>query len=406
MEIADLNLSVRTFNAVCRAEIKTVPQLYDMYQCDSEKLRLLVGNKHFEEIGDALAKHREAVWEENRKADESAAAPNPAVIVSESYTRAVSLTRAIIANAQAAQQSLYEVCKGLKEMRDGKLYKELGYQNFADFCENEVGIHRNQAMKYASIAEIENAQLTGHFEKIGTEKLYLLAKLDEPTRQEVTETIDVESVTVKELKAQITALTAERDENEHAAKLLSDKLDSAKESLASKDKQFKEAMESKDRQIKAAKESGEKSLSDCKAYLNGRIHELEDHIKEMENAPIDHDMTDADAAEEIKRLKRELEDEQLRYTVLEGSVNARTRKAAEEVRAEYEKKLADLQNAEKPESAPDSKAVFKAYLANAADALTRLMDFLEASGKDENLPFFLTKLDGIVEMTQTRRNAL
>lgn len=229
-----------------------------MYQCESEKLRLLIGNKNFEEVGDALAKHREAVWEENRKADESAAAPNPAVIVSESYTRAVTLTRTIIANAQAAQQSLYEVCKGLKEMRDGKLYKELGYQNFADFCENEVGIHRNQAMKYASIAEIENAQLTGHFEKIGTEKLYLLAKLDEPTRNEVTETVDVESVTVKELKAQISALTQERDENEHAAALLSEELDSAKESLASKDKQFQAAMDAKQTEINELRSGGKR----------------------------------------------------------------------------------------------------------------------------------------------------
>ena len=330
------------------------------------------------------------------------------VIVSEDYTRAVTLTRNIIANAQAAQQSLYEICKGLKEMRDGKLYKELGYHNFADYCENEVGIHRNQAMKYASIAEIENAQSLGIFEKIGTEKLYLLAKLDEPTREAVQETVDVESVTVKELKAQITALTAEHDENEHAAALLSEELDSAKESLASKDKQFKEAMDAKDKQLKAVKESGEQSLSECKAYLNGRIHDLEKRIHDMENAPIDHDMTDADAAEEIKRLKRQLEDEQLRFTVLEGDAAAKARRAAEEVRQEYEKKIAEMQSAQpaEQETPADTKAVFKAYLANAADALTRLMAYLEGIKGDANMPLYVSKVDGIVEMTQTRRNAL
>ncbi len=391
MKIEELNLDVRTFNAVKRAGCTTVEELRQRMADDPDDLRRNTGSSTFDRIEEMLAGMQE---------------PQAAVIVSEDYTRAVTLTRNIIANAQAAQQSLYEVCKGLKEMRDGKLYKELGYQNFEEYTENEVGIGRRHAYRYLSIAEGLEPDFVTSMSQIGTTKLALLAKLDEPTREAVTETVDVESVTVKELKEQITALTAERDENEHAAKLLSDELDSAKESLASKDKQFQEALDAKDRQIKAAKESGEQSLSECKAYLNGRIHELEDRIKEMENAPIDHDMTDADAAEEIKRLKRELEDEQLRYTVLEGSVNARTRKAAEEVRAEYEKKLADLQNAEKPESAPDSKAVFKAYLANAADALTRLMDFLEASGKDENLPFFLTKLDGIVEMTQTRRNAL
>lgn len=61
-----------------------------------------------------------------------------ATTITDSYIKAVNINRSIIANAQVAQISLYTVCKGLKEMRDGKLYKELGYQNFKDYCENEV----------------------------------------------------------------------------------------------------------------------------------------------------------------------------------------------------------------------------------------------------------------------------
>lgn len=327
------------------------------------------------------------------------------VIVSEDYTKAVTLTRSIIANAQAAQQSLYEVCKGLKEMRDGKLYKELGYQNFADYCENETGIKVSQAKKYVAIADHMTEETASQLAKISTEKLYMLAMLDEPTRETVQETVDVESVTVKELKAQITALTAERDENEHAAALLSNELDSAKESLASKDKQFKEAMDAKDKQLKAVKESGEQSLSECKTFLNGKIHELEARIQELQDQPITHDMTDADAAEEIKRLQRELEDERLKYTIMEGGAEAKARRAADAVRQEYEKKLAEVQTAER-ESIPDTKDVFKAYLANAADSMARLLTYLESIKTDANMPLYVSKVDGIVEMTQSRRNAL
>lgn len=332
----------------------------------------------------------------------------PAVIVSEEYTKAFLLDRSIKANAQAMQQSLYEVCTGLKEMRDGKLYKELGYQNFEDYAENEVGFSRMHAYRYLKIAENLTEDFVTSMLQIGTTKLALLAKLDEPVREAVTETIDVESVTVKELKAQITALTAERDENEHAAALLSEELDSAKESLASKDKQFKEAMEAKDKQLKAAQDAKEAAVSDCKNYFNGVIREKDNRIKELEDAPITHDITDADLAEENKRLKRELEDEQLRYTVLEGSVNARTRNAAEEVRQEYERKIAEMQSTQpdEQEAAADTKAVFKAYLANAADALTRLMAYLEGIKGDANMPLYVSKVDGIVDMTQTRRNAL
>ena len=69
MEIADLGLSVRAFNAVCRAGIKTIPELYDKYQFESEWLHREIGQKHTHEVGDALAKHREEVWEENRRAE-------------------------------------------------------------------------------------------------------------------------------------------------------------------------------------------------------------------------------------------------------------------------------------------------------------------------------------------------
>lgn len=251
MELHELGLSVHAFNAVCRAGLMNVMELHDWQRYRREDLQNWVGKKSLAEIDTAFAEL------EGKGMFEKAQEKNT-VIVSENYTRAITLTRTIIANAQAAQQSLYEVCKGLKEMRDGKLYKELGYQNFADFCENEVGIHRNQAMKYASIAEIENAQLTGHFEKIGTEKLYLLAKLDEPTRNEVTETVDVESVTVKELKAQITALQSDKDKLESQNADLGQKLDSTKESLASKDRQFQAAMDAKQTEINELRSGGKR----------------------------------------------------------------------------------------------------------------------------------------------------
>ena len=224
MKIEELNLDVRTYNAVRRAGCTTVEELKQMISDDPDGLRRSIGYATFSKVEELLAG-----LEESQETQEE-----PTVIVSEDYTRAVTLTRSIIANAQAAQQSLYEVCKGLKEMRDGKLYKELGYQNFEDYTENEVGIKRHMAQKYIAIADMENGESIHHFEQIGVTKLALLAKLDEPTRQEVTESVDVESVTVKELKAQITALTAERDENERAAELLSNELDSAKESLCGK----------------------------------------------------------------------------------------------------------------------------------------------------------------------------
>lgn len=398
MDIAELNLSVRTFNALCRAGIRSVQDLSEWYQYRLEDLQMWVGKRALSEIGDALAKF--AKTKEETMADHKST-----IIVTDDYTRAVSLTRTIIANAQAAQQSLYEVCKGLKEMRDGKLYKELGYQNFEDYTENEVGIKRHMAQKYIAIADMENGESIHHFEQIGVTKLALLAKLDEPTRQEITEAVDIDAVTVKDLKAQIAALTQERDENEHAAALLSEELDSAKESLASKDKQFQAALDAKDAQLRAVRESGEQSLSDCKAYLNGRIHELENRICEMENAPIDHEMTDADTAAEIAHLRKELEDAAIEKALLEKAAESKARKAADAVRHEltqmhetelqtlregYEKQLAET-GSEPNEEALD-EARFNSFRLVFEELVDELENLLETMHDDPRIGF-INRLD-------------
>ena len=329
--------------------------------------------------------------------------PAPAEATTPEYLAAFNLNARIHYCKDSVERGLAEMCMLIEQMRNGKQYRQLGYQNFEDYCQGEFGFTRMNGTRYADIGKMLSGEnvtsMLQNVQSLGMTKLSLLAKLDEPTREAVTETVDVESVTVKELKAQITALTAERDENEHAAALLSEELDSAKESLASKDKQFKAAMESKDAQLKAAQDAKESAMSECN-NLNSIIREKESRIRELEEQPIQHDITDVDSAAEIERLKKELEDEQLRVMMVEKSAESKARLAAESVREEYEKKLAEQ------DTAADTKDVFKAYLANAADALTRLLTYLESIRDDKNLPLYISKVDGIVEMTQTRRNAL
>ena len=565
MGITDLNLSVRVFNAVCRAGIKTIPELYDRYQLDADNLTKQIGKKALSEVGDALTKHRDEVFEELRqargqaseqtelealgvpevarkllakydcksvdaviqslhplcravpsavknvyealhkagrvpfvpgddiedndpigeelsfsdlqemrgemiiladneydkpvvvlitrvtddevyvwgdlrhpytidqdelddetkvyriktaqKADEKSEdismneETKTAVVVSADYARAVEADALVNAGYDIMNSGLYQMCIGIKRMHDGKLYKQFDFQNFEDYCKSK-GFSKRQGSKYVKIAEMaenENGNHGSHFEKLGIKRNYALALFEPDDRQDFIETHDVENMTAKEIeaaRAEIKRLKQENDETKNTAKQLSDELDSAKASLESKDKQFQTALEAKNKQIKEIKESGEKSLSDCKAYLNERIHELEAHITELENAPIDHDMTDADAAEEIKRLKQELEDQNLKYMMLEKSSASKAERAASAVREEYEKRIAELTESQKTEAAPDTKDVFKAYLANAADALTRLMTYLEGIRDDANMQLYVSKVDGIVEMTQTRRNAL
>ena len=304
-----------------------------------------------------------AVWSINSEKEEE---PNmnedkTTVIVSEDYTRAVTLTRNIIANAQAAQQSLYEVCKGLKEMRDGKLYKELGYQNFADYCENETGIKVSQAKKYVAIADHMTEETASQLAKISTEKLYMLAMLDEPTREAVTESVDVESVSVKELKEQISALTAERDE--------------ANAAIEKKDKQFRQAMDSKNNELTEVK-AGWKRRSDT---LLEKIAALRKELEEAKAEPQEVAVEDTSRVEE---LQKQLEQAQAEL-------------------AEANAKLAERPMVQEALPVADTTDAFKAYMSAAADSMRRLLEFVGRRPNDPNREMYLTRIDGVLNLSNT-----
>ncbi len=131
--------------------------------------------------------------------------------VTDEYIKAVNLNRQIITAAQLAQQNLYDMCMGFKEMRDSKLYKELGYSDFGDYCEQEVGITRQQVHKYVTVAEKLPEDFVNPGLQIGIRKLYLLTTLSKEERAEITENTDLESTTVKQLEQQIKSLRAEKD---------------------------------------------------------------------------------------------------------------------------------------------------------------------------------------------------
>jgi hypothetical protein len=322
---------------------------------DPDELRRGIGSDTFETVEEVLA----GVQEQEQT---DVIHENP-----EAHARAYYLRDDTKARLSVIEENYYAVCKNMKEMRDGKLYKELGYQNFEDCCNAEFGITRMQTYKYIRIAENLSEDFVNSSLQIGTTKLSLLAMLDEPTREAVTETVDVENTTVKELKEQISALQSDKD-----------KLTSENADLGQK--------------LDAAKESGEQSLRECKAYLNGKIHELENRIQELQDQPITHDMTDADAAEEIKRLKRELEDEQLKTIMLEKSAESKANRAADAVRHEltqmhetelqtlregYEKQLAE--ESKKPDRSALDRAKFyalKNVFEEIVDELENLLDEL------------------------------
>ena len=334
--LEDLGLSVRTYNAVKRYGITTVDEL-------SERIDEFCG--HAPKFG---AEAREAIEKLG-----SAPVQSTAQVLSADYTKAVSLTRRIKANALAAQESLWELCKGLKEMHDSKLYKELGYSSFEKYTEDEVGIKRHQAQKYIAIADMENGDSNHH---LGVTKLALLARLDEPQREQIQQNVDVESVSVKELKYKI----AELEKNK--AKLISD-LESA---CADRDQE-------KEWREELVTENGKQS---------DRISELIAQVDELEARPVE--VVAKPDEEIIKAHLREID-----------SLQRQHKEELDELRDTYQKQMnEDIAKARKEAQAPDIGELWRALdtaLDNAIEAIEDFFDDYDDHPKIKNYANALKK---------------
>ena len=386
MNISDLNISIRDVNAVFRTGCKTVEELRQKISDDMDGMKRQLGYATFDRIEEALT-----------------ALPKPVevvehnVIVSSEYTRAMELHQMIMADKQIIDNSLYRMGKHLKEMRDGKLYKQHGYQNFDDYCKNSVGFNRNQAYAYIRITEKLPEDFVSSTIQIGVQKLSLLAMLDEPTRESVTETVDVESVTVKELREQITALTNDKNKQESEIADLAQQLDAAQETIQSKSKLFEDFAASKNRDI--ARISGEKSEAAEKlrkksaeyVKAQNRILSLEKQIKELENRPVEVAVSE-DESKEIERLRSELEDAKLRVAQADKMIAAKVERSAELLRAEYEEKLAKAQS---PEPDPDElrNAKFWSLKHIFEELIDELEDVLEDMADDKRIPLVKKIID-------------
>jgi len=256
-------------------------------------------------------------------------------------------------SAQLAQNNLLDMCTALKEMRDGKLYKELGYQNFEDYCGAEFNMSRANASKYISI--LENIKDVSPVKHLGVSKLYLLSTLSESEQQEIIDNNDMDSITRKELEAQVRKLKEENEELEKAVDNSDFNLTLAKTQI--------------------------KHLEEEKQSYQTTIDEQADYIKEMENRPIE--VAVAEPSEDVLALKKKIKD-------LEHNTE---QKLMEQANA-YEQKLAEAQQAD-----GDDKQAFKAYFAAAYDAWSRMIEFAKASPNKDFFKEKINKLIGSMELS-------
>lgn len=287
--------------------------------------------------------------------------------------QAEALHKQITGYGEVIYQSLYGMCTAIKQMRDSKLYRALGFDTFEGYAENKLGMKSSQVYKYIAIADRLTEEFVHSSGQIGIQKLYLLAMASEETREEIVETTDLNETTVRELKMKLA-------QAEKSNELLTEQVSEAEQKAA----------DAKKSEMKAL---GRVSVLETDAgfqrqkieQLEAQVGEQADQIKELESRPVE--VAVPEPSREVQNMqdamrRMNLEHEQWSAKIQDDhikqvqEINRKHRAETDALRAEYEEKLAAAQSAESP--APDEKEIFKAYLANAIDAAKRMTAFLAA----------------------------
>lgn len=310
--------------------------------------------------------------------------------LSTQYKTALELNQKIIIAAQMAQQNLYSMCVMLKQMRDDKLYKELGYQNFEDYCEEEAGFSYRHAHRLITI--IENVKNLTSMSCLGSTKLTLLASLSEPEQEEIQEKIDLESTSVSKLKEEIKKLKEDQSDITEQVRTERQRAEKAENDLANAEKKIKEferrpitvvedeKMKEENEKLKilladaeqklAANDTGDYELKNAKAT----IRELD---KQLSIETQDH-------ANEQNRIRRKYQDEINRLN----------------------EKLKNVQPAERTVEVVDSKEIFRAYYKNAIGAFNAMLEFTGGLDLADDADFCIKKITEMINALTKKTEAL
>lgn len=327
--------------------------------------------------------------------------------------QAMGLHYEIIAAAQAAANSLLDLGRKLKRMRDTGGYKRLGFETFAQYTEQAVGIRQRQAYNYITVVENVPARLVEENAAAGVTKLALLAKLGPADQQEVAG--ELADITVKELQSLIEeknglaeqlsmmqseapvegraeevdmeALRAEVREQERAVLevVYQKKLESQRRQL---EKENLEQREARIREI--AKDQQDAMEERIKAYREETDREAAEKVKKAKadaarKAEEDIAAARRDAAEEARRQQEEKDREALEQA----------RKEAEEARARAEATARQLDLAASEDSV--RFALLFEQLQDAAQKMLDLIDAMNADGRTEEAERLHTALSGALQ---------
>ena len=208
-------------------------------------------------------------------------------ISTERQDRAAQLTQRIMANGKIVASSMIEMGCDLKTVRDERLFTEMGYENFEEYCEKKIGIGKRHGYNFIQIYEKFGEEKLGQLQQLGITKLLEIAKLDDEDADDLMQNNDVNALSVRELSAKVDEyrnkfeqLTLQLEE-EKSKNAESDSLESQVEELR---KQLEAARQANEN-MKSGAHNAEKHFEEQKAALLKEKEALSEQIRELESRP-------------------------------------------------------------------------------------------------------------------------
>lgn len=205
----------------------------------------------------------------------------------ERQNRAAQLTQRIMANGKIAASSMIEMGRDLKTVRDERLFTEMGYENFEEYCEKKIGIGKRHGYNFIQIYEKFGEEKLGQLQQLGITKLLEIAKLDDEDADDLMQHNDVNALSVRELSAKVDEyrnkfeqLTLQLEE-EKSKNAESSSLESQVEELR---KQL-EAAHQANEDMESGALNAEKRFEQQKAALLKEKEVLSEQIRELESRP-------------------------------------------------------------------------------------------------------------------------
>lgn len=243
--------------------------------------------------------------------------------MSEIKREAVELHLEIKKNAELTAAALVEFCKGLKKMRDKKLYIELGCETFAEYAKKAFNIEQRQAYNYIQALERLGEPILQSNANLGITKLNILSEIPRLELEQFVEENNVAEMSTKQLKEAVEKAT----KAEEQLTFMTEENEKLKEELD----EIKEESDDFFKQITAY----EKIIGDLKKELREEREKPVPTVKQELTPEELKELTDKAVAEERQKLQKEKADEVTKLKNQLKEVKEQGKKQVAEVEEKY-----------------------------------------------------------------------